>query len=187
MPSDVFWTGLFTFGGGALGAAGTYFGVRSQREVQLGQLHLEKNAQENESLEKAQENWQVGREQRRSIYLAYLAALDAVIHSPSIKDLTEEDFSSMWTTFIRRDDELELGGTEEVKDASYSLWRVVDRIADHYIEVLCDPHASWPEDADRGFEPVSKEYDDVRSAVVSAMREDIHSFDPSPAHTRHAD
>jgi hypothetical protein len=173
MASDVFWTGLFTFGGGLVGALGTYWGSRSQHKLRIRELDLEVARQEREETHQAAQEKSEACEHRRRLYLRYLAGLDRLVHATSVGDLDRDGVAKRWAEFIAADDEVELGGTEAVKDASYPLHECVVKIVDAYTTVMEDARQQWPQDALSRWDAFEDEYARTRGDIVRAMRRDL--------------
>jgi hypothetical protein len=174
MASDVFWTGLFTFGGGTLGAIGTYFGVKSQANLQAQQLELDAERHRSDESHRRRKDESAAREQRRLLYLNYLKALDAIVHATAVSNLSTDEMSERWAAFVKADDEIELGGTDDVKDASYPVHRQARAVGTKYKEILDDPNSNWPIDALKWLPSTQEERNAARAAMVAAMRRDLH-------------
>jgi hypothetical protein len=173
--SDVFWTGLFTFGGGVVGAVGTYFGVKSQASLQQQQLELDALRHESDKSHRKGEQESAAREQRQSLYLSYLGALDAVVHSTAVSDMSVDSLGERWAAFIKADDEIELGGTDDVQKAAYPMHKQVWEVATMYTRTLNDPKGRWPSDALKWLKSTQVERNQARADVVGAMRSDLHT------------
>jgi hypothetical protein len=173
--SDVFWTGFFTFAGGVVGAVGAHFGVKSQINLQQQRLGLDALRYNNDESYRERDEESAAREQRRALYLSYLATLDVVLHAPAVTDLTVDAMRQRWAAFVKADDEIELGGTNSVREAGYPLYMVVSKIREEYTNILSGAGAGWPQDAITWYrEKISSEFDLKRAALVDAMRRDLH-------------
>lgn len=156
-----------------MGAVGTYWGSRSQHRLRLRELDLEIARQDREEARRAKREESEDCEHRRSLYLQYLGALDSVVHATSVEALNRDGLGKRWAEFIAADDEVELGGTDAVKEASYPVHRSVRKIVDAYATVIDDPAKKWPQDALLSMDEFRSDYGDARSDIVGAMREDL--------------
>lgn len=177
MPSDVFWTGLFTFGGGLVGATGTAVGARFQYRVQARQLEIEQDRHRSEETHRDRQDRAAALEKRKSIYLNYLGALDALIHATADGHLDQDGLAQIWAAFQGADAELELAASKEVQGASYQLHAEARKIGTFYKNTLDDPSKMWPNDAVHWPEELASEYYDARAEVVTGMRQDVHGGD----------
>lgn len=175
MPSDVFWTGLFTFGGGLVGAATGYATARLQMHAHEGQLDLEERRLEIELTQLGEAKLDRRREERRAIYLEYLKALDAIVNCPTHEHMDHQVLSSRWSAFMQADNELELAGTEAIKDRSYPLHTIAAEAMDRFSNVLDDDGLAWPNDASSYMRSIEEELRTERQGMVSLMRDDLLS------------
>ncbi|HWM55056.1 MAG TPA: hypothetical protein VNO20_06680 [Solirubrobacterales bacterium] len=177
MPSDVFWTGFFTFGGGVVGATVGYATARLQNRLQREQLLLEKRRDERQFSKDSEEQLEQRREQRRAVYLHYLEALDAIIHSATTETIDQETLSSRWIAFNLADNELELAGTEAVKESSYPLHTVIAEAIDRFSVVIDSETLTWPDDATSYMRSIEDKLRQARQGTISLMRRDLHEAD----------
>lgn len=173
MPSDVFWTGLFTVSGGLAGTLAGYASARSQAYFQDKQLQLEKERHQSEQEQIAESRRDQQRQQRRDIYLRYLLAFDTIINSANEDSLDHETLSSRWKAFVNVDNEVELMGDEATKASSYPLNTLVSEIASNFALILDDPEAEWPDAGSAYLRSIYDKYREARKEIVHHMRADL--------------
>jgi len=175
MPSDVFWTGLFTFGGGLVGAAVSYATTHRQGDLQEQQLGLEEERHEAEVQSANRQHQERLLESRRALYLRYLKAVDEIIHLPNSDLTSSEELGRPWTEFMQMDNELELSGSDGVRELSVDLFGILNEIAYRFTEILESDSKAWPEDASAHMREVEGRLREARQGMVSRMRDDLRS------------
>jgi hypothetical protein len=173
MPTDVFWTGLFTVSGGLAGTLAGYSSARSQARLQDKQLELDRERHKSERAQLDESRQDQRREQRREIYLRYLLALDTIINSATEESLDHETLSSRWRAFVQADNEIELDGDEATKQASYPVNGLIAEIAGRFADILDAPDAEWPDAATQYLHSIEDEQRKARQTMVNHMRDDL--------------
>jgi hypothetical protein len=173
MPSDVFWTGVFTLSGGLAGTFAGYASAISQTRIQDKQLQLERERHRSERAHVDDTRRDRQREQRREIYLRYLLTFDTIINSATEDSLDHQTLSERWRAFVQADNEIELDGDEKTKEASYPLNEIVAKIAGRFADILDDPEAEWPDSGAKYLRSIEEEQRAARQAIVNHMRRDL--------------
>ena len=171
----MFWTGLFTFGGGVVGGTAGYVSARLQRRFQEQQLGLERRRYESEESRVDRQGADQRREQGRAIYLAYLEAVDTITNSATADVLDDETLSERWKTFVKAGNKLELAGTEGLRNASYQMDALLNRLVTEFSAIIHDSDRTWPGDANEFMHGQAKEVVESRNEMVSLMRRDLQN------------
>jgi hypothetical protein len=176
MPSDVFWTGLYTFAGGVVGGTTGYITARLQNHVQRAQLALEMDRHRSEERRLAREREDDERERRRLLYLRYLEVFETITNLPGGAQPTQDRLVELWHDFIRADNELELAGSEAIRDASYPANSVIQDAVDEFGAIVEAPDRDWDEASEYG-EAHGAALMEVRVEMVGLMRADLQDTD----------
>jgi hypothetical protein len=173
MPSDVFWTGLFTLGGGFAGAATGYASARLQSKGQERQVQLAHQRHQSQEARATETRRDTQREERRSIYLGYLQSLDAILNSTTAETVSQETLSDRWGQFMQADNEVELAGDEKIKESSYPIHAQVSKTLEYFSEILDKPDLTWPDDASAYLRSMQDDLLGPRRKIISLMRDDL--------------
>lgn len=136
MPSDVFWTGLFTFGGSVAGAGAGYLTALFQRQANERLLLFEERKLAGLAQERRDEHGDRIREERRAVYLAYLTALDGVLTPIDLGSVEEETLRRRFDRLMEAHCELELAGDRQINECGYALNDLVEGLVAEVLDVL---------------------------------------------------
>jgi hypothetical protein len=120
-PSDVFWTGLFTFGGSAAGAGAGFATALAQRRTEDGRLRLEEQKVAAAGDERRAESLERFQQERREIYLRYLNSLDGILSPVFQGEVDAASLRDRFDALMEAHCELELAGTKEMNQHGYVL------------------------------------------------------------------
>jgi hypothetical protein len=175
MPSDVFWTGLFTFGGGLVGGGAGYLTARLQQAVQKQELGLEERRYETDQQDRRQARRDDLRERRRVLYLKYLGSFDALHTQLNGPELSPEELFEIWSSMIQVDNEIELLGSEAVKSAADNAADYFARLVGELYKIASNPARDWGAEAHELRRPdaMGQEMIEVREELLAKMRVDL--------------
>jgi hypothetical protein len=177
MPSDVFWTGLFTFGGGVVGGATGYVTARLQQSLHLQRLGLERRKLEYEVDASATDEKAKRIEAKRSIYLQFLSAIDGVLNPVEYGELDQAELNKRFDRFTDAHCEIELVGDADVNRLAYDFTSVVEQIVIEASRSLEARQIHRMADSVRG------RADSLRAArrkLVAQMRDDLDGVRVDP-------
>lgn len=136
MPSDVFWTGLFTFGGSAIGAGVGYATARLQRRSEDRRFLLEERQLSDSAAELGRQFDRQMRAERSEVYRRYLHALDGVMSPLYLGGSGIEQIRDRFDRLMEAHCELELVGSEEMNDFGYKLNGLIEELTLEVVMIL---------------------------------------------------
>lgn len=174
MPSDVFWTGLFTFGGGAVGAIGAYLAAKSSERGRERELELELERHDSQELHWAAERDDGSREKRRAAYAVYLEAYETVWHIRADQNPTAGRIVERWEAFVAADIEVGLVGSDAIAAAAVTARARLAALINDYDDFLTENGpGSWGEEARLVSGPHNEGLAASRDEIVALMRRDL--------------
>lgn len=179
MPSDAFWTGLFTFAGGVVGGGAGYLTARLQQGLHRQQLTLEERKVESEESTLTQAQTERRSEAHRAIYLRYLTALDGVLNPVDNGTVDKGTLNRRFDLLLHAHCEVELAGGDEINQAAYELNDLLEALVAEVSSRLAEGRAGsdLTEPIRRQAEPIRA----IRRRLVSLMGNDLDSIKPSGA------
>lgn len=167
MPSDAVYTSAITGGTAIVSALLGYGAARAQRLIEMRKLESQESVTEREAREKATEA-------RRTLYLAYLAKVDALrpmLIPEQPGKPTQQELLEWWEAYVDADRQIEMSAHEGVRKATGPVYQMLDKITE------------WKEpDAvvairTRLLEEHWEEFNKARMTLIIEMRGDVG---PSP-------
>jgi hypothetical protein len=159
MPLDPVYSSLVTGTTAVLSGLIGYGAARGQRLLELRKLESEDSAARRKATADA-------KRERRDLYLAYLAEVDALRPMLLTREPTREELNEWWEAFLDAGRKLELSAVDRVCKATGPLYDLLNK-ATEWIEP--DAVARIKARLDDGVEPLNK----ARGDVLDEMRADV--------------
>jgi hypothetical protein len=176
MASDVFWTGLFTFSGGLVGAAASYAATRRQAGLQKEQLSLERERHGIETSEAGQRRQVELLQDLRILYIRFLKAVDDIAHLPNSDLSPAVEIGKRWDAFMQADNELELAAPKGVRTSTEPLCVILNKVVYRFTEVFESDSEVWPNDAGSYMREIEADFREARERTVSLMRDNLREL-----------
>jgi hypothetical protein len=171
MLSDVFWTGLFTFGGSAVGAGAGYMTALLQRRSEDGRRLLEERRIVAASEQERQLRLEEFHQARHALYLTYLENLDAILSPIFLESVDAPSLNRGFNLFMDAHCGIELAGNPEINLRAYDLNSLIENLVKDVLQALTEK--AGPRAANDILQERAEAIREGRRDIVSLMADDI--------------